>query len=197
MHDEGDRGFGIADGLIAIAGLAGGFGLVRAIEPGLTPEIIWGAFAHPREGWSFEYGFGLALELGAGLFAPVVAGWTPACLLLQAVGPRPRWRRLVRRPGFVAPLIATATMVAGLVVVSAGVALSIWEFEPGAGDALKAGAPIGIVAGAGIAWGWGIMALCRACRPRAEWRERLGRLTGASWIAIAAIFIAYYTLIIG
>jgi hypothetical protein len=191
MNDDEIRGFTIADGLILIAGFAAGLGLMRAVAPDLTPGQVWDALANPREGWSPWHAFAVTLELGAFLFAPAVAGWTPACLLLQLARPRPRWRRLAQRPGFVACLIATATLAAGLVITSACLWLSILEFVPGSDDFLKAGVPIGIIGGAGVFWGWGVMRLCGICRPRPEWRDRLGRLTGALWIAIAGIATLY------
>jgi hypothetical protein len=117
-HSEQPRRFSIGDALILIAGLAAGLALVRATSPEFTPGQLRDAFLSPRGGWTLWHAFGLTLELGVILFIPFVAGWTPACLLLQLTGPRPPWRRLRRRPGFVACLIATAFVIATLAVAA-------------------------------------------------------------------------------
>lgn len=189
--DDASRGFAIADGLIAIAGLAAGFGLIRAGAPDLTPGQVWDALANPPDGWSPWHAFAVTLELSAFLFAPAVAGWTPACLLLQWIRPRPRWRRLARQPGFVACLIGTGTLATGLVAIAAGAQFAFLELGPGSDDFLKVQIPASIIGGAGIFWSWAVMRLCGTCRPRPEWRDRLGRLTGALWIAFAAFGTIY------
>src|SRR5262245_21740549 len=99
MNADGRRRFGIADASILIAGLAAGMALVRAVTPDLTPGEVWHAVVRPPEGWSPSYAYAFTLDFGTIIGGPSLAAWTPACLVLQVIGPRPRWRRLRRRPG--------------------------------------------------------------------------------------------------
>ena len=119
-HVERPRRFATRDVLVLIAGLAAGLALARsASPPDFTAGKLRDAFLNPRGGWTLWHAFGLTLELGTVFFVPFVAGWTPACLLLQLAPPRPPWRRLRRRPGFVACLVATAFVTATLSVAAA------------------------------------------------------------------------------
>lgn len=190
MDADGSRRFTIADGLITIAGFAAGFGLVRAVSPDLTPGRVWEAITNPRDGWSAWYAFGLFLELGVIFVIPFVAGWAPACLMLQVVGPRPPWRRLVRRPGFIACLIATAVVIVSLAIALACIGFSIWEIGSLPGEYWKVMIPAGIIGGWGILWSWATMKLCRASRSEPAWRDRLGRATGVVGIVVGLICVA-------
>jgi hypothetical protein len=189
------RRFSIADALILIAGLAGGLGLIRMTGPGFSPGQLWDALVHPREGWSAWYAFGLATEISAIFGIPLVAGATPACLLVQVVAPRPRWRRLARQPGFIACLIATAVVAAAMALGC--VRLLLWgggtPFDP----FLKVQLLGGLLSGAGIASSWATMRLCGLRRPRRSWTDALGRALGAAWIALGAISVAYIFLTMG
>ena len=51
MRTTDSRRFGIADGLILIAGVAAGLGSFRALAPDLTPQKIWDAFVRPKPKW--------------------------------------------------------------------------------------------------------------------------------------------------
>src|SRR3954449_5168786 len=103
MNDE-RRPFTIADALVLIAGVAAGLGLVSRVMTAshLTPEELWDYVVRPKAGWLLWNAFGMTLELSVILGIPFVAAWTPACLVLQVLRPRPGWRRFRRRPGFVA-----------------------------------------------------------------------------------------------
>lgn len=191
MSDDGSRRFTIADVLILVAGVALGLGLVRAIAPDLTLRGVWEAIANPREGWSVWYAFVFTLDFGSLLVSPFVAGWTPACLLLQVVGPRPPWRRLRRRPGFIACLIATITIAAGFIAVAVYSGSSLGAGREPPARYLIVLIPGSILGGCGVLWGWATMRLCGACRPSPTWRDRLGCFTGALWVVMGAIGIAY------
>ncbi len=191
MNEIPRRRFGIADGWIVIAAVAAGMGLVRATNPYITPSQVWAHVFRPHADWSFWDACGVGLEIGATLVAPFVAAWTPACLWLQVKRPRPPWRRLRRSPGFVACLIATTVIFTALVAASTCEVFAIWSR---ASDyrLLKACLVGVLVAGAGVLSCWATMALCGAFRPRPTWTDRLGRLTGAAWIAlgfVAAVFV--------
>jgi hypothetical protein len=118
MHKDA-RTFSIADATLLIAGLAAGFGLLRATAPDIPPDRLWNSIAYPKDGWSLWHVFGICVEGGPLLLFPLVAGWTPACLLVQVNRPRAPWRRLRRQPGFVACLIATFVVLTSLVVATA------------------------------------------------------------------------------
>jgi hypothetical protein len=193
-HLEQPRRFSIGDALILIAGLAAGLALVRATSPEYSPGQLREVLLSPRGGWTPWHAFGLTLELGVILFIPFVVGWTPACLLLQLARPRPPWRRLRRRPGFVACLIATAFVIATLAVAAVLLATGIWEARPSSDRYFLAHVLGGLLAGAGVATGWSTMKLCGACRPAPTWPDRLGRLTGAVWVAVGAMSVCYAAL---
>jgi hypothetical protein len=194
MNAHERRRFTIIDGLVLIAGLATGLGLVRGMNPDLTPGEVWDALARPDEGWSLRYALLLTLDLGVILYIPFAAGWTPACLLLQLLRPRPRWRRLRRQPGFVSCLIATVVVAVTVAVALAGLAMSAWGVQAFDGDHPEPRLLCGFLAGSGALWGWVTMGLCGACRPSPTWTDRLGRLTGAVWIALGAISALYVLL---
>jgi hypothetical protein len=98
MNFDERRRFSIADGLILIAGLAAGFGLLRMTAQGISSGMIWESLVRPQGGWSLGYAFEVILELSEFLVIPLAATWTPACLLVQVTGPRPRWRAGVSDP---------------------------------------------------------------------------------------------------
>jgi hypothetical protein len=183
--------------MILTAGVAAGLGIVRAIDPTLTPRDIWNALAEPAEGWSFRYGFAIVAELGVVLGLPLMAAWTPACLLLHLIRPRPGWRRLRRRPVFIACLLPSVA-AALTATVAVGLAWpSIWV--PG-GPSPQANEETcllgGFLAGTGVLWAWAAMWVCGVWHARPTWVDRLGRLTGVGWVTIGAISAAYIVLTI-
>lgn len=196
MRIENSRRFRVADGLILIAGVAVGLASVRALWPDLTPHQIWGAVVHPREAWSVWYALKLSAGLGVCLGIPLLAAWTPTCLIVQLIRPRPSWRRLSRQPGFVACLITTSAFVVMVVASSLAVWLStrvpIGHHPDSFIRALVLG---GILAGSGVLWSWVTMTVCGICRRRATWTDRLGRLTGVAWVTIGVSSAAYFFLL--
>src|SRR5262249_22955774 len=119
------RKLSIADVLILIAGIAAGMALVRVSNPGITQRQFRTAVLEPPGGWTFVAAFELVLEISVLFVIPFVAAWTPACLLVQVTGSR--WRRLRRRPGFVACLIASTVTLATVGVSVALIAASVWD----------------------------------------------------------------------
>jgi hypothetical protein len=197
MRTTEARRFGIADGLILIAGVAAGLGCFRALAPDITPQQIWDALVRPKQGWSLWYAFGLSSELGVSIGIPFLTAWTPTCLIVQFTKPRASWRRLCRQPGFVASLIATTVIALTVAASVTSVWLSIWVPTSSSPDRfIKVYLDGGIFAGSGVLWSWATMRLCGVCRPRPTWTDRLGRLTGAAWIAIGAMSAAYIFLAI-
>jgi hypothetical protein len=178
--------------MILVAGLAAGMALVRMSTPDISPGQLREAILHPKGGWSFWYAIEITLELGTIFAIPFMAAWTPACLLVQLS--KPRWRRLRRQPGFVACLIATAVSIVTLAGASTCIRFSLWDVNNTSGEIVKAHLLGGFLAGSGVLWGGVTMRLCGVCRPSPTWRDRLGRLTGAVWIALGAISAGYIFL---
>lgn len=176
------RRFGIADALILTAGIAGGLGLLRFLDPTLTPEGIWNSFFNPKEGMSPNFAVEALAELGAMVGGPLLAAWTPACLAVQIIKPRPRWKRFRRQPGFAACILATLTSVASILVGLTCVWLFNWAPRRSGRDPYKMAYLVGLVAGSGVASSWAMMRICGVTRPQPTWTDRLGRLTGAAWV---------------
>jgi hypothetical protein len=166
------RKFGVGDGLILIAGVGAGLGMIRVLYPDEDPKAVWALLADPDQEWSWDHLLDICLNLTPSIFLPFVTGWTPACLLLQLLRPRPPWRRLRRQPGFAACLIATVVAAIVATVALTCLKLSIWE-PRGLVPAFTSGILGSTVAGLGVLWCWVTMILCGACRPRATWTDRL------------------------
>jgi hypothetical protein len=137
------------------------------------------------------------LELCEFLVIPFAAAWTPACLMVQATGSRPPWRRLRRRPGFVACLIASSVSLATMAVGATCAWLSLWPAGSLPDEFIPVNILSGLVAGSGVLGGWAAMKLCGVGRPSRTWTDRLGRLTAPVWIALGAISAVYLFLVIG
>jgi hypothetical protein len=196
MSAEDSRRFGIADGLIVIAGAAAGLGVLRSLAPGISPQRIWNAFVRPTQSWSLEYASALIAEVGIFLGIPFLVGWSPSLLIMQVVRRRSPWRRLRRQPGFVASLIATAAIALSVCTTSAAVWLSIPVPRRFATDFSFAQPCVvgGVLAGSGVLSSWSTMWLFRVWRPRRTWTDRLGRLTGATWILVGAMSAVFLLL---
>jgi hypothetical protein len=193
--DEQHRKFGIIDGMILIAGSAAGFGLIRLTHPDLTPGDVWGLMRIPEDGWSLESAFFLYCEL-ADFLVCLIAGWTLACLLTHLLDPRPAWRRLRQRPGFVACVVPMFVLVVDVGLTATCVRLSIFKPTSTTFDAFFLHYLWGVfLAGWGVLWSWGTMAFCGVWLAEPAWIDRLGRLIGMAWIVLsvpAAIFLTMY-----
>lgn len=184
MNDH--RRFGIADSLILIAGVAAGFALLRGLYSDLDPRDLWTELTAPQEGWSAEHVLGFLLTVGSMLATPLVIAWSPACLAVQLIKPRPRRRRLVRSLGFVACLIAVGTTA-----MTMGIDLMCrWliSFPLSTSSSFEgARTTAAFVGGSGILWTWMTMKLIGAWRAQPTWTDRLGRATGIAWIALGIL----------
>ena len=150
MKTGDSRGFGIADGLILIAGVGAGW-RPQGLSPDISPQEIWDAFVRPKETWSLRYALGLFAELSVICGIPSLAAWTLICLIVQFIRPRSSWRRLRRQPGFVACLITTTVIVLTTVASSMSVWLSIWvATRSSPGGFIKAYLVAGILAGSAV-----------------------------------------------
>jgi hypothetical protein len=193
MND--DRRFGIADGLILTAGVGAGLGLVRYIDPGVTPGRLWSVLFEPPGGWTPRYALQVSAELCVLFVTPFVAAWTPACLLVQLKRPRPR--RLRRAPGFLACLLPTLGCALTVAITWACLGTTAWKpVHPNQADYEMTQVVGGLLVGSGVLWAWATMAVCGICRARPTWTDRLGRLTGVVWVVIGMLSGGYLLLLI-
>ena len=189
------RKVGIADGMILVAGIAAGLGLIRLVSPGITPEVVWGILARPSQGWSFWYAVEIVVELGTLFGIPLLVSWTPACLLIQLLKPRPRWHRLRRRPGFVVCLLPSLVGAIAVVLTAACVWLLIWT--PGGASQDPYGRILLVVStlsGSLVLSSWATMKLCGVWHARPTWVDRLGRMTGVAWVGLGMMSYFYFAL---
>jgi hypothetical protein len=122
--------------------------------------------------------------------APPLAALTIASLGIAMCPPRPPFRRLVRRPGFMACATAiTCLIVVGPIETAGSLNLLLrGAFSPGFNVwdthlAFLAGSltyPVGLM----VAGAWLCMALNRRWRT-GDWVDRLGQLIGVGWIVEA------------
>jgi hypothetical protein len=149
------RKFGIADGLILIAGIGAGMGLFKAMYPDVTVGALWNVIFQ-RQGQTLSlHLFMVILELGIGVGIPLAAGWTPACLLVQLVKPRGPWRRLRRQPGVIACLIVSPIIALTPAIALALDQFSIWNPYPTSAQLnTRAGVLSTVLAATGVLWAW-------------------------------------------
>lgn len=182
---DAGRRFGIADALILIAGIGAGLGLIRSINPGVTPGQLRDAF-DPPAGWTWRYPLQLGTELCILFVAPFVAAWTPACLLVQLR--RPRARRLRRAPGFLACLLPTLGCALTLAFTWACLGTTPWNpVHPNQADFETSQFVGSVLVGSGVLWSYATMKVCGIWRPRPTWPDRLGRLTGGIWVVVGML----------
>jgi hypothetical protein len=106
--------------------------------------------------------------------------WSLALAWLRLRLPRPRWRRLMRQPGFEASLAAVISLLGGfllsllfvLEITSAGMSFLLFGFYP-------------LIVGPAILTVWLIQMMNGHCRCEPTWIDRVGRVLGACWIATA------------
>jgi hypothetical protein len=181
MKPTSPRKITILDAMILIAASACGLALSR------TMEGPWEDIAFYASNWLGRL-TNDPVRVGAAL--PFLMTFTPAVLLIRLRQPRPRLRRLLRQPGMVA---CTAAMVP---IVLALLQLSYLEWGP------RPRSPYGIDwARRPLFWDCGFdggiwvlgawLALALSGRRRAEPSriDRLGKLVGASWLIVAAIWV--------
>ncbi len=114
-----------------------------------------------------------------------------AVVVLRLRLPRPRRRRLMRQPGWVACLAASGVAALAVPVLVAKRALAYgfddegfasWFVDVGDG----AFARLVLVCGAAVAASWLILALGGAWADERSWVDRLGRAVGVGWLLTLA-----------
>lgn len=189
------RRFTLLDGMILVASVAAGLGVLRAF----SGEGEWDFLVTPSL-WSRDLLDVLAADLIV-MLAPPAVSVTLAVLALRLRQPRPTWRRLVRQPG----LMAGLALVAAWAVVGIFTALHVTSL--GGVVVLANGGGVGpgdspgywlevfsefaaVFGGFAVASCWATLAVGRRWRAEAGWGDRLGRLVGVGWIAMA-LAVAY------
>ncbi|WP_435018656.1 hypothetical protein TA3x_000640 [Tundrisphaera sp. TA3] len=186
------RRFTLLDAMLVVAAFAAILAVHRWNDMGTE---WWTFFRNLRDRrlWSWkiipEIPFRLA---GDASFPMLILSFTVFASRLMS--PRPRWRRLARQPGFVACL---AIVPAGII----GLALTIIEVNRFSAVAYPSG---GLLAkerlsvwlqtlsmtlaepcGFAVAMAWSTQALVGGWRPKDDWVDRLGRVVGCTWVAMA------------
>lgn len=189
-----ERRFGIADGLILIAGVGAGLGLARYIDPGITPGRLRSVLIDPPGGWTPRQALQVSAELCLLYVTPSVAAWTLACLLVQLKRPRPR--RLRRAPGFLACLLPTSACALTIAITWAILGTTPWSpVHPNQADFETSQFVGSLFVGSSVLWAWVAMKVSGVFRARPTWTDRLGRLTGIVWVVIGILSGAYLLLL--
>ncbi len=191
------QGFRLRDGLILIVGLGVGLAMVIEFRRGesmfMTPAMAVGFLPSPKdsfEAFVFEIKTFSAITIyyHSIYIMPAVGPIGIAVLVCRLLPPRPRFRRFMREPGFVALLAATLVLLAWLPPFAFNL---VKKFRQGvnpsaAGLALEfitQNIANGIACAVMASW----VALYFSGRWRAnrDWTDRLGRLLGVFWIVPA------------
>lgn len=131
---------------------------------------------------------GLALRAVFYSGIPTLATLTLALLPMRFVGPRQRFRRVLRSPGMTAGLVAALASAVALTraaldwlstntIYGQHGPFGAWELVATRGIGLKD------VVGLGVVFAWALLWVGGGWRPIADWVDRAGRCLGAVWIA--------------
>jgi hypothetical protein len=138
------------------------------------------------------------------MVSPIVMAWTLAILALEFWPPRPRWRELVRQPGFVAGMTAAFVLLVRLCGFATMYARvfgreKLWIMSvprTGGGGALPGWPPRNLLfetdhflstaalIGVSVAANWIVLRASGAWRSERGWIDRVGLVLGWFWIAI-------------
>ena len=123
-------------------------------------------------------------------FVPCLATLSAGLVLLALRSPRPRRRRLMTRPGFVATIAATI-----VVVFEAGQVLLVYLADGRLPGPISIGTPslvgnlvvlIAFHTGMAVGLAWTIQAIGGRWRAEKTWLDRSGRSIGVAWLVIGA-----------
>jgi hypothetical protein len=188
------RRFTIADGAILVVATAAGFALIHVAVPEVTPRVILDACGQLLSGaMPGTEVAGSIMEISAILVVPCLSAWTLAVAVLGLRRPRPRLRRLSRRPGVMACLAAVPAL--GLAALTLGPSCSGLFGRQDRGTALEISAGLGtLLAGSAVLSCWLTMALAGRWRPERSWIDRAGRLLGVVWVGMLSLFFCLVAL---
>jgi hypothetical protein len=185
------RKFGVADAMILVAGF--GFALASStrllvalgeqfsemcsVIAGYNSPFYANRPAFWRK-WVAIY-WSSVLFYAIRVFGNFLLGMTPAFVIVRLRRPRPPIRALFKQPGFIAGL----AIVFGQFWLTGR--LHILYFGK-----LKDATVTGIVVAATVIVTWALLSLSRQWRSEPSWIDRIGRLLGASAIALGALSFA-------
>jgi hypothetical protein len=183
------RQFGLSDLMILVAAAALGLGILRADGSGTRLLETAKIFMEKRDSPWFHVTRVLLTRIEM-VAAPPLLMTTLAVLLMRFRNPRPRWRRLVRQPGFVAGL----AMFPAWPIVASGTLREVFSWRGGT-------LPVGWLAewiprlsrdsaptvGLAVIVAWATLRLVGRWRAEPSAIDRLGRACGAAWITLLAM----------
>ena len=192
------RRFLLSDAIVLVAATAVGLFVVRPYYAVTSIDS-----SPPFAGAPWIVGWASCVWNCLVLAFPIVMAWTLAIVGLRLRPPRPRWRQLVRQPGFVAGLMAAAVLAVRLIgfatmcarLVGQPQLYVMWVGRTGGGGAHMGLPPgnlyfeldhfLGTMAliGVSVAATWIFLLAAGAWRPERGWIDRTGRALGSFWIA--------------
>ncbi len=183
MPGQAPRRFVLIDGMILVAATAVGFALLRVYQGSIAVDMDKSLL------WQHHYWGRVDAA------QPLLWSWTMAAVVLRLRRPRPEIRRLLRQPGAVACWVG-ALITVGMGALTLAVDVIVHRIA-GVDRELNRPAIKDFflfspwVIGAAVASAWMILWLDRRWRAEPSWVDRLGRVLGVLWIALA---VATYSL---
>jgi hypothetical protein len=192
------RRFTVLDGMILVAAVACGLSLRREAHAALQPHTVM----------PYENRVESTTRRTIEAMFPFLATMTPAVLIMSLRRPRPRWRKLVRRPGMAACCAAILPLIVSLIELHR----LAMPLEGHTSDNLRSStgellcfcswlAPVGqlygdagIRVGLWVAGAWLILALSGFRRRERSWINGLGRVVGIGWISILGMRALAYII---
>ena len=170
-------GLKLKDLLVVIGATAVGLAILRAISSDFTDHLPGSKASGVIWSWP------LAACNGYMMAGVVVAMWTVTALYLRLRPPRPRLRRLARRPGFAMACGAIVTYLTVWAAMGGYMAFKA-KSSPDLNDCLIiASLPTGFAAGSA----WFLAALGARCRPGPDGLDRSAWLLGLYWLGLAPV----------
>ena len=186
---DNHRRFGVADGMILIGGFAAGLWLIRVVELDFPIHDLWRDLTDIDTYATMQSSMEMLGLVATFVGVPFMAAWSPACFLLHLIPPRPRWRDLRRRPGFLACLLPTLVAAPLMVLALLKPQMGWHGRRP---DYTRELVLCGILSSTGVLWSWIVLAIGGLWRARPSGIDRLGQLTGVCWLFVNAFIIIYY-----
>jgi hypothetical protein len=187
------RRFTLLDGMIFVAATAAGLALSRIVRNGwMAADLFERVPLRLREADNLH---DLLVDLGElflSLVVPLLAAWTLAAIVFAFRCYCPPLRRLARRPGTMACLVASATFLIAWTVTT--------MTNIGIGGVSREGLPeecalFGTIqAGFAVMACWATLILCRIWRPEPTWLDRMGRLLGVCRMILGPLYLAFLAM---
>jgi hypothetical protein len=172
------RRFTLLDSLVMVAALAGSLALFRLELPFINGALLFlpDAPAITDSDNLVIFNLDWQIQQGSWILRRCLLPLTIAVFILRLRQPRPRYRRLVTQPGFVACLMITLSTLAGGILM-----LSIMAIG-GAGWWQNTTELLWGCSGSTLVGAWTLQGLGRRWKPEASWIDRAGRFLGVCWI---------------